>query len=102
MSTIKQVLRNCDDFFEYDEISGIPCQTTPTYFSTSIFVYKPCVKTFEKLLTTTQGLKEGRYGIRVLMVLSLIQSFNQQEMGLSLAIIFNFDRERCKCAQFLF
>jgi hypothetical protein len=58
-STIVQVLRNCDDFFDYDELSAVPYQANAGRFETSIFVYTPCIETFEKLLTATQGLKTG-------------------------------------------
>ncbi|KAK6617983.1 hypothetical protein RUM44_002425 [Polyplax serrata] len=44
------VVRNCDELFEREEFSAAPDASWPDCFNSGVFVYKPSVETFSKLL----------------------------------------------------
>ncbi|EEB16143.1 hypothetical protein Phum_PHUM407280 [Pediculus humanus corporis] len=44
------VVRNCDELFEREEFSAAPDVSWPDCFNSGVFVYKPSMETFNKLL----------------------------------------------------
>lgn len=44
------MLQNCDELFEYDEFSASPDIGWPDCFNSGVFVFKPSVETFGKLV----------------------------------------------------
>ncbi|CAH8456440.1 unnamed protein product [Heterobilharzia americana] len=44
------VLKNIDDLFERDELSASPDPGWPDCFNSGVFVFKPCLETYKKLL----------------------------------------------------
>jgi hypothetical protein len=54
-----QVLQNIDDLFDREEFSAAPDVGWPDCFNSGVFVYRPSVETYEKLLEL--GLKEGSF-----------------------------------------
>ncbi|GFQ81730.1 glycogenin-1 [Trichonephila clavata] len=55
------VLRNCDELFQYDELSAVPDTGWPDCFNSGVFVFVPSLVTFTKLveLSKTQGQNNG-------------------------------------------
>ncbi|GFU72308.1 glycogenin-1 [Trichonephila clavipes] len=55
------VLRNCDELFQYDELSAIPDTGWPDCFNSGVFIFVPSLVTFTKLveLSKTRGQNNG-------------------------------------------
>jgi glycogenin glucosyltransferase len=55
------VLKNCDELFEREELSASPDVGWPDCFNTGVFVYKPSLETYTKLIefATTKGSFDG-------------------------------------------
>ena len=62
------VLQGCEELFDLDQLSAVPSQGKPGQFEPSLFVYKPNVGTFEKLIGLAEKLKTGK----CIVILSLI------------------------------
>lgn len=48
--TFFQVLQNCDELFQREELSAAPDVGWPDCFNSGVFVYRPNTQTFEKLM----------------------------------------------------
>ena len=57
------VLQNVDDLFEREELSAAPDVGWPDCFNTGVFVFKPNVDTYRKLLEFAKkiGSFDGKY-----------------------------------------
>ena len=54
-----QVLQNCDELFEREELSAAPDVGWPDCFNSGVFVYRPSVDTYGKLLDF--AVKQGSF-----------------------------------------
>lgn len=57
-----QVLKNCDELFEREEFSAAPDPGWPDCFNSGVFVYRPSLETYSKLVefANTQGSFDGK------------------------------------------
>nr|CDS33994.1 glycogenin 1 [Hymenolepis microstoma] len=55
------VLQNIDELFQREEVSAAPDASWPDVFNSGVFVYRPSLKTFDKLslLAKTRGSFDG-------------------------------------------
>ncbi|UYV65286.1 GYG1 [Cordylochernes scorpioides] len=58
-----QVIQNCDELFEREELSAVPDIGWPDCFNTGVFVFRPSSATFDGLvgLAQSQGPLDGEY-----------------------------------------
>lgn len=58
-----QVLANIDELFEREELSAAPDPGWPDCFNSGVFVYRPSMDTYGKLLAHCEekGSFDGRY-----------------------------------------
>ncbi|GFT64478.1 glycogenin-1, partial [Nephila pilipes] len=61
------VLRNCDELFQYDELSAVPDVGWPDCFNSGVFVFVPSVITFTKLVELSQIQGQNNGGDQILL-----------------------------------
>lgn len=59
----QQIVQNCDELFEREELSAAPDVGWPDCFNSGVFVFKPSEDTFNKLIAFAleQGSFDGIY-----------------------------------------
>lgn len=58
-----QVLQNCDELFDREELSAAPDVGWPDCFNSGVFVFKPSDQTYQELIkfALTHGSFDGNY-----------------------------------------
>lgn len=58
-----QVLKNSDELFEREELSAAPDVGWPDCFNSGVFVYRPSLETYDKLIqfALEKGSFDGKY-----------------------------------------
>jgi len=65
------VLYNVDELFEREELSAAPDVGWPDCFNSGVFVFKPSLETFERLLelAISEGSFDGNFCFKIIMCL---------------------------------
>lgn len=60
---LTQVVQNCDELFEREELSAAPDVGWPDCFNSGVFVYRPSAETFDALIKFAQerGSFDGKH-----------------------------------------
>lgn len=60
-----QILQNCDELFDRSEFSASPDVGWPDCFNSGVFVFKPSIETFDKLLAfaIARGSFDGNFDV---------------------------------------
>ena len=58
-----QVVRNCDELFEREELSAAPDAGWPDCFNSGVFVFQPSLETYARLVAMafTEGSFDGMF-----------------------------------------
>ena len=57
---IQQAKKNCEELFGYNEFSAVKDNRASQRFETSLFVFKPSLTTFNKLVEVAGTLGNGK------------------------------------------
>ena len=74
---VSQVMTNCDELFEREELSAAPDIGWPDCFNSGVFVFTPCDDTFRALVQLAS--ETGSFDGELLMVMLVRREFKDED-----------------------